>query len=176
MRGRVIGRVGRLSWGECRLFLAAYLRLTRICLALRVVGFKPVFDRAERAGPGVPCPPGADSLQRARLRARWLASAARRQLLPAHCLAQSLALHHWLRAEGVPSVLRIGVRKDGARLAAHAWVELGGVVVNDSPVAVAAFQPLAAQRASQAPGSRVTPPASAQAPVSGEQPAMRSRR
>jgi len=53
-----------------------------------------------------------------------------------------LALHQWLREEGLPSELRIGVRKDDGELRAHAWVELGGLVVNDGAGAVAAFTPL----------------------------------
>jgi hypothetical protein len=88
----------------------------------------------------------ADDLIKARCYARWIASAARRQPLRALCLAQSLALHAWLRGEGVPSELRIGVVKADARLAAHAWVELDGVPVNDAPSSVAAFTPLARAR------------------------------
>jgi hypothetical protein len=49
----------------------------------------------------------------------------------AQCLHRSLVLHRWLHGQGAPSVLRIGVRKEGAALKAHAWVELDGEVVYD---------------------------------------------
>jgi hypothetical protein len=51
-----------------------------------------------------------------------------------------------LRREGLPSQLRIGVRKADGALKAHAWVELCGSVVNDDPSAVAVFRPLATPR------------------------------
>lgn len=50
-----------------------------------------------------------------------------------------MVLHRWLREQGLPSELRIGVRKDGGALIAHAWVELGAHVVNDSRAAVMPF-------------------------------------
>ena len=48
------------------------------------------------------------------------------------CLTRSLALQWVLRSNGVASQLRIGVRRVGSALEAHAWVERGGVPVNDS--------------------------------------------
>jgi hypothetical protein len=69
--------------------------------------------------------------------------AARSHVVEARCLHQSLALHAWLRRERLPSELRIGVRKSYDELIAHAWIELGGQVVNDGPDRVAEFSPLA---------------------------------
>ena len=43
-----------------------------------------------------------------------------------NCLVQSLALDRMLRERGHPSELRIGVRREGEALAAHAWVEHDG--------------------------------------------------
>jgi hypothetical protein len=63
-------------------------------------------------------------------------------VIPAHCLHRSLTLHHWLRGEGLPSTLQVGVRKDGDALRAHAWIELGGAAVDDEPASVAAFSRL----------------------------------
>jgi hypothetical protein len=37
-----------------------------------------------------------------------------------------------LRRQGLPATLRIGVAKPDGRLAAHAWVEHGGVALDDS--------------------------------------------
>ena len=37
-----------------------------------------------------------------------------------------------LRRDGVEGELHIGARKEGTEFKAHAWVELGGEVLNDS--------------------------------------------
>ena len=52
------------------------------------------------------------------------------------CLVQVLVVQRWLAARGVPGQFYLGVRKgneDGIalpKLAAHAWLECGGVIVN----------------------------------------------
>lgn len=47
------------------------------------------------------------------------------------CLPRSLTLWWLLRRQGLPAELRIGVRREGDRLEAHAWVEQDGVVLGD---------------------------------------------
>ncbi len=47
----------------------------------------------------------------------------------ATCLRQSLALWLLLRRRGIPAELRIGVRKEGGDLQAHAWVEHQGATL-----------------------------------------------
>ncbi len=49
-----------------------------------------------------------------------------------NCLERSMTLWWLLRRDGVPGELHIGARKEGAKFQAHAWVELGGNVLNDS--------------------------------------------
>ena len=66
-------------------------------------------------------------------RARWINTASRYPLPWARCLQRSLALCLWLDRQDIDPELKIGVRKDGIALAAHAWVEYGGEVINDSP-------------------------------------------
>ena len=46
------------------------------------------------------------------------------------CLPKSLALAWMLRGRGVPAAVRIGVKTAG-QFEAHAWVESGGVALND---------------------------------------------
>lgn len=50
----------------------------------------------------------------------------------ANCLQRSLALWWLLRRNGIRSELHIGTRKIGRQLDAHAWIEIEGVVLNDS--------------------------------------------
>ena len=54
------------------------------------------------------------------------------RLLPirATCLRESLVLYALLRRRGAAPRLCVGVRKDGATLAAHAWVECDGVATS----------------------------------------------
>ncbi len=54
-------------------------------------------------------------------------------ILGARCLSRSLVLSHFLRHRGISSEIRLGVSRlaDG-KLAAHAWVELDGLPLNDS--------------------------------------------
>src|SRR5665213_4350652 len=80
---------------------------------------------------------------------------------PTHpnCLERSMALWWMLRRNGIPGELHIGARKEGARFEAHAWVELGGEVLNDgaevhqhyarfdAPIAAAVAKSHAADRA-----------------------------
>jgi Transglutaminase-like superfamily len=49
-----------------------------------------------------------------------------------NCLERSMTLWWLLRRAGVDGELHIGARKDGGRFEAHAWVEMGGQVLNDS--------------------------------------------
>jgi hypothetical protein len=48
-----------------------------------------------------------------------------------NCLERSMALWWLMRRAGVDAGLQIGARKQGGRFEAHAWVELGGQVLND---------------------------------------------
>ena len=49
------------------------------------------------------------------------------------CLRRSLTLKHMLKRRKTPVSLRIGIRKTGTQVDAHAWIEHAGSVVNDSP-------------------------------------------
>ena len=63
----------------------------------------------------------------------------------ATCLAQALAGQRLLAAHGHPSRLRIGVRKDGARLGAHAWLEHQGVVIVGQVSNLTDYHPLSGE-------------------------------
>lgn len=65
--------------------------------------------------------------------------AANHVLGPANCLTRSLLLRWLLRRYGTTSDLRIGVRFEQGKLAAHAWVEKDGLPVNDASEVVARY-------------------------------------
>ena len=80
--------------------------------------------------------------ERVTRRVRSISLASRYPYRWSWCLQSSLALRAWLARIGVFADLRIGVRKDGGDLQAHAWLEYGGEVLNDDPRAVKRFVPL----------------------------------
>jgi hypothetical protein len=58
--------------------------------------------------------------------------AARRLPFRPDCLCIALTLQHILVAQGIDSELRLGVRRSGDRLEAHAWLERQGRVLVDT--------------------------------------------
>ena len=129
-------RAATLDADDRRLLLAAYASLLLTDVALRALGFRRLMARvpaaAERRVP-------AAQHRRAGRFAYWLEVASRRHFVRARCLHRSLALHYWLRRKGLPSHLRIGVRKADGELLAHAWVEMEGAIVNDAASGIAVF-------------------------------------
>lgn len=69
-------------------------------------------------------------------------AAARRTLGKRPCLPSALTLVLFLRKDGIPAELRIGVeRRPTATLSAHAWVESGGVVVFGGAISPERYRP-----------------------------------
>jgi hypothetical protein len=102
-------------------------------VALRLLGFRTCHAMLARLSPA-----GAgerktqvDRVSEGKAVARLIRAAARHGFYRASCLPCSLTLWWVLRQRGIPSDLRIGVRKEGGQLQAHAWVEFRGTVLND---------------------------------------------
>lgn len=73
---------------------------------------------------------------------RALGRAAAHHLWPMTCLPRALALRRMLARRGIPATLRIGVRRAGASLAAHAWIEVGGAAIGEPEAIEERFRPL----------------------------------
>jgi hypothetical protein len=157
-----------LTASDWVLILGAYGWLTAISVALRLVGFRRLMLELEKhaitghaaiapSGSSAPGTPSANELARALRYARWINAASRRHYVRGQCLHRSLVLHCWLQREGLPSHLRIGVRKAGNDLQAHAWVELGRQAVSDPANFVTPFTPLTDQSGSLAQWGAVLP-------------------
>lgn len=116
--------------------VAAGIRVFGVGRVCRVLGghAAPAIapDAGAAAGAAAAAAPDAIAIARARRLGGLVAAAARR--LPGHpaCLTRSVTLWYLLRRRGLPATLRLGVRTADAQLEAHAWVELGGQVVNDA--------------------------------------------
>jgi Transglutaminase-like superfamily len=102
---------------------------------LRVAGFRLWKSAIEWLTPGMAASGSAATqpeIELARAIGRWQAAAARHLPLKTNCLERSLTLWWQLRRRGIAANLRIGGRKEDGRFEAHAWVEVGGVVLDDS--------------------------------------------
>lgn len=101
--------------------------LLAVDLGLRLFGFSRVRAWME-AGPRPASgrKPSPEELAVAHGLAAAVERAAGFRFYRVPCLSRALLLRRMLSARGIPALLRIGVRRDGGRLHAHAWVVCGG--------------------------------------------------
>lgn len=122
---RMPGRDGKGLWSFWRAALWARNVIKRRAL-----------DRATALLQGAENVAAADARELVARFQRW------RPLYPraASCLFDSLALGRFLWSAGVRSNLVYAVR--GGPFSAHAWLEIGGVIINDDPEYCAGFTPM----------------------------------
>ena len=84
----------------------------------------------------------AAAIEQARVIARTVKIAAEKGAYQARCLQQTLVLWCLLRRNDIESEIRFGARKKGGELQAHAWVEVGGVALNEESDVCLHFSPL----------------------------------
>lgn len=133
---RYLSAYRTLAAREQKVLLASLVLLPLFWLGLRLAGLQRFQARLDRSPIARRVP-----LSQAEAAALGVAvnRAANHVLGPANCLTRSMLLRWLLRRYGTPSELRIGVRFEQGKLAAHAWVEKDGIPVNDRPEAVACF-------------------------------------
>lgn len=129
-----IGKFRQLSASERRMLFSALWMLPLMGCSLRLAGFRwcqSILIRLASWFEGrIPGPLGHD-LAEARAAARMVKIASQRGLFRTRCLQKSLVLWWLMQERGIRGDVWFGVRKDGAGLDAHAWVEYAGVVLND---------------------------------------------
>jgi hypothetical protein len=128
-------RFWRLSGFERGVVIEATGGLLATWLGLRLAGFrrwKSALGWLSPSANGIAPLQGASEKQCAQIVAQMEAAAARNLFFSANCLEQSLVLWWLLRRLGIAAELRIGARKEAGRFDAHAWVEVGSVVLNDA--------------------------------------------
>ena len=111
----------------------AFLPLTEI--GLRWFGFrrwKELIERFSLSARGSQTLPAALQHEMAGRAVRAVRSVELHGPVTPNCLERSMTLWWILRREGVEGELHIGARKEGGTFKAHAWVELGGEILNDS--------------------------------------------
>jgi hypothetical protein len=118
-----------LPGSERRDLVTAAVLLPPVTVLLKSIGYQ----RSQRwLGRLSPPPSIAGDLPGARNLGRLVTIAGRRHLAPSTCLSRSLVLWVLLRRRGIDAEIRLGVRKDGAEVKVHAWVEYLGVPLNDA--------------------------------------------
>lgn len=140
--GRDLTRFGQLSWSERWLLAKTVALMPLLAMGLRVLGFQRLRSLLARLTPErARRQPGIEPIEAAQRVARVVEIGARRGPVDGTCLKRSLALWWLLGRRGIESDLRIGVRSKEETLEAHAWVERGGIVLNDDPRIADRFAP-----------------------------------
>ena len=105
--------------------------LPLLSISLRVRGFGATQRFLQKFITGKKGPPSGAVESHAALTSRMVLAAARNSPIPSTCLERSLSLWWLLARQGIAAQFRIGVRKDGEKFAAHAWVERDGVAIGE---------------------------------------------
>lgn len=132
MRDKLRALLGltRAQWG---VLIQAWGLLLMADLGLRLLSFrrvqawaasKPVAHSREI--------PEEAALEQIRLLQPLVNSAANNHLYPMTCLRRSLVLQRMLARCGIPTALRLGVRKGDGWLKAHAWLEYNGQPIGEA--------------------------------------------
>jgi len=122
----------------------ASLCLPLVAGSLRLLGFRSTQRLVGRCSTRVPRSQNDHNPSRALAAAKSVGIAARHAVFSKpNCLLESLTLWGMLRRQGLRSEIRIGVRKEGASIGAHAWVVFDGLVLNDTRDVEKVFSPIA---------------------------------
>jgi len=145
MRRPSVSELASFAWAQLELLWAQVI-VWRRPIGRLIAGATPPPARGGE-------PASQTAQQRAATIARAVDRAARRGIFRPKCLVRSMALHHMLERSGIhDSMIRIGVRREGDELLAHAWVEHMGITLIDSPAAVATFTRLTDARVADLSG------------------------
>lgn len=122
----------QLSWRDRWILAQALVLLPLTAAALRALSFARLQSLLSSTLPSpLDATSSASSPDRIRATTRLVRIAAHHGLLRVTCLPHSIVLWWLLRRQRANAVLRLGVRKTGGELEAHAWVEHDGVALND---------------------------------------------
>src|SRR5713101_8329822 len=115
-----------------KLFLRATVLLPLVAVSLHLRGFRATQAALQRFLSNTnPEHDPALLSKDAALTAHMVNAADRSGLVHPSCLAKSLTLWWLLERQGIAADLRIGIRKENEKMAAHAWVERNGTALNE---------------------------------------------
>jgi hypothetical protein len=134
-------KLRRLSCASRWLLFEAITLLPVCDVFLRLAGYMRLRAFLESVRPASR-PACRDAEKEARQTALIVSTAARRGLYRASCLRASVLLWWLLRRGGITADICFGVRTNGQKLEAHAWVEMDGAILNDQEDIRRAYSPL----------------------------------
>ena len=145
---RQIRKYFTLPRADRRLLVQAMAMLPMLTLGLRLFGTRGCFVALKRITPMARSVANSETSARHRVaRTEWLVRVASMHgPIQGNCLIQSLTIWWLLHRQGIPTELRIGVRKSHGRLEAHAWAEHDDQVVNDDPDIARRYSPFRTAR------------------------------
>jgi hypothetical protein len=125
-------RLAALPRPERRLLLEAAGALALITASLKLLRNNPLLSGLATLAGHRPPPVTPEQASSTIGRTRRLVSVASRYgICRGSCLSRSTTLWWLLRRRGIRTELRVGVRKEGDQLHAHAWIEHEGVAINE---------------------------------------------
>jgi hypothetical protein len=137
------------------LFLRAAALLPLISASLGLRGFRKTQAFLQKfLLPSTEMPKLSPPASAIALTVRMVRAAVRHGVGHPTCLQESLALWWLLRRQGITCELRIGVRKQGERFEAHAWVEREGVALNEPEALHEHYAAFEGELSSLPPGPR----------------------
>jgi hypothetical protein len=131
----------KLTAAERGVFLSALALLATVRLFLCIIPFRTLHRSWSSVPQCIARHSEGASLPPARI--VWLVGVASRFIPGARCLARAIAAQLLLARAGHLADMRIGVRKEGNSLDAHAWLEYEGVPLFESDAHIKGFAPLA---------------------------------
>lgn len=137
---RALARWRALDGQQKRQLVLLSLALPATGGLIRMFGFNRAARICDRLGGRQPPRPATPrDISDAQSLASLAGIAGRRGPISASCLRQALVVRAWLRCRGLDAQLKIGVRKQGETVDAHAWVELAGVALAQAELGHTAF-------------------------------------
>jgi len=131
---RDLAKLRALTGVERRLLLVSLAAMPFVASGVAILGFGRT--RAILARWPQPLalrfPTDESARARAQCVAKVVAIAAGRGPVRTSCLRRSLLTWWLLRHDGIETVLRVGINRDGGTLRAHAWLEHRGIPLNDT--------------------------------------------
>jgi hypothetical protein len=128
-------RFRRLGPEERGLVLRGMVLLSLTMLGLRTMTFrrcKELIQQFSLSEPSLPRLESCRQMEMGRKIVSAMHAVERNSPARPNCLERSLALWWMLRLNCIDGELHVGARKSQGRFEAHAWVEWGGHVLNDS--------------------------------------------
>lgn len=121
-----------MTSADVRIFLKAWLLLAIVDIGLRWVRFGRLMKWLEWRLPERTAPEAGSDYRWIDRTRRWVDAAANHHVVEMTCLRRALVLRRLLGMGGVASEVRLGVRRSGESVTAHAWLECGGRNLGES--------------------------------------------